>query len=178
MPHSHQTVKLTIGRHRSPEAGVCVMELASMLADEPFSDHPSTVAPRLASVLRACNDGLDERRRQGLKRFAALAIGTSDTRAAEKERRALLEAFLAVGDAPGWWGRFRRHVDSGDPYVRIREVCRDVAARDDEPLHRRLLELVDRLVDAGREAPASRADELLCAPAAAPCPHPCDSPTT
>ncbi len=37
---SHQTVKLQKGRHSSPRQGVCVIELASMLAGEPFTDHP------------------------------------------------------------------------------------------------------------------------------------------
>ncbi len=34
---NYQTVKLSRGKHSSPEYGACVMELASMLAGEPFS---------------------------------------------------------------------------------------------------------------------------------------------
>jgi hypothetical protein len=33
------------GQHANPERGVCVMELASMLAGEPFTDHPRSVCP-------------------------------------------------------------------------------------------------------------------------------------
>jgi len=39
-PVTHQTIRLSRGKHSSPEEGACVMELASMLAGEPFSDHP------------------------------------------------------------------------------------------------------------------------------------------
>ena len=37
---SHQTIRLAKGKHQSAEQGACVMELASMLACEPFTDHP------------------------------------------------------------------------------------------------------------------------------------------
>jgi hypothetical protein len=48
---SYQTVRLSAGRHRSPDDGACVMELASMLAGEPFSDRPATVCPVIAGFL-------------------------------------------------------------------------------------------------------------------------------
>jgi hypothetical protein len=41
----HQTARLSKGRDTSPEHGTCVMELASMLAGEPFSDAPRSVCP-------------------------------------------------------------------------------------------------------------------------------------
>ena len=53
---SYQTIKLSTGKHSSPEVGACVMELASMLAGEPFSDHPESVCPVIGSFLRAYND--------------------------------------------------------------------------------------------------------------------------
>jgi hypothetical protein len=67
----HQTVRLSPGRHRSPDDGACVMELASMLADEPFSDRPRSVCPVIAAFLRSYNDGLDDERRRDLYRFAS-----------------------------------------------------------------------------------------------------------
>ena len=42
---SHQTIKLSKGKHSSPRDGACVMELASMLAGEKFTDHPESVCP-------------------------------------------------------------------------------------------------------------------------------------
>ena len=70
-PISHQTIKLSRGRHSSPEHGACVMELASMLAGEWFSDHPRSVSRPIASFLRGYNDLLDDRRREDLYGYAA-----------------------------------------------------------------------------------------------------------
>jgi hypothetical protein len=53
------------------------MELASMLAGEPFSDHPRAVCRALGSFLRSYNDLLDDRRRQDLYEYAAEVIGTA-----------------------------------------------------------------------------------------------------
>jgi hypothetical protein len=76
MSVSHQTVTLARGKHSSPRAGACVMELASMLAGEPFSDRPATVCPIVAAFLRAYNDAIDDNRRQDLYGLAADAVGT------------------------------------------------------------------------------------------------------
>ena len=89
---SHQTVKLGKGRHASPEHGVCVMELASMLAGEPFSDRPRSVSPAIAAFLRAYNDLLDDRSRQRLYELAADVVGTVGNRDVEERRvRRLVE---------------------------------------------------------------------------------------
>src|SRR5689334_2689856 len=83
---SHQTVRLARGRHATRHAGVCVMELASMLADEPFSDRPASVSPTIGAFLRTYNDGLDEERRQDLYSVAAAIVGSARRRAIERER--------------------------------------------------------------------------------------------
>jgi hypothetical protein len=83
---SHQTVRLSPGRHRSAHAGVCVMELASMLADERFSDRAATVSPVIGAFLRTYNDGLDDERRQDLFPVAALIVGSRARRHVEDER--------------------------------------------------------------------------------------------
>ena len=88
-PASHQTVRLSQGKHRDPDHGVCVMELSSMLAGEPFSDRPQCVCPVIAAFLRAYNDGLDDERRQDLFRFASAAVGTRSTAAVQGERGAM-----------------------------------------------------------------------------------------
>ena len=85
-PMSFQTVRLARGRHQSPDQGACVMELASMLADEPFSDHPQSVCPVIAAFLRAYNDGLPDDRRQDLYGYAAKVIGTTSGRRVRRAR--------------------------------------------------------------------------------------------
>jgi hypothetical protein len=81
---SHQTVRLAPGKHAGPDDGVCVMELASMRAREPFSDRPRTVCPVIAAFLRSYNDGLDDARRNDLCPFAATAVGTRRPRASSR----------------------------------------------------------------------------------------------
>src|SRR4051795_4312060 len=83
---SHQTVRLRRGKHASPEKGVCVMELASMLAGEPFSDRPQAVCPVIGAYLRSYNDVVDDDRRQDLYRYASEAIGTAGTAALRRRR--------------------------------------------------------------------------------------------
>jgi hypothetical protein len=86
---SYQTVRLSQGKHRDPDHGVCVMELSSMLAGEPFSDRPRCVCPVIAAFLRAYNDAIDDDRRQDLYRFAALAVGTRSGAAVQSQRAGL-----------------------------------------------------------------------------------------
>jgi hypothetical protein len=75
-PVSHQTIKLSKGKHSSPEDGACVMELASMLAGEAFTDHPASVCPVIGSFLRSYNDSIDDKRRQGLYEYASMVVGS------------------------------------------------------------------------------------------------------
>lgn len=147
---SHQTVRLAPGRHTSPDEGVCVMELASVLAGEPFSDHPRSVSPTIAALLRGYNDGLDDARRQTLKRFAASTVGTKSNRGVERERRR--EVRVTLRDAASTSG-----VRLGGPvrasgmqaYAAARLLGDRVAATGDDRLHARVLDLVDRLVALG-----------------------------
>jgi hypothetical protein len=85
-PFSHQTIKLSKGKHASPEDGACVMELASMLADEPFSDHPAAVCPVVGSFLRAYNDSIDDGRRQDLYAYASQVVGSRATLSVQRQR--------------------------------------------------------------------------------------------
>jgi hypothetical protein len=73
---AHLTVRLARGPHASPDEGACVVELASMLAGEPFSDHPSTVCPAVAAFLRAYNDHVDEARRHDLYAVASAIVAS------------------------------------------------------------------------------------------------------
>lgn len=86
MQPSHQTVRLAAGRHPSPRLGVCVMELASMLAEEPFSDRPRNTSPVIGAFLRTYNDGLDDERRQDLYALASQIVGSAARRSVERDR--------------------------------------------------------------------------------------------
>jgi len=83
---SHQTVRLARGKHAVPSDGACVMELAAMLAGEPFGDQPRSVCPVIAAYLRAYNDGADDLSRQALYGAAARVVGTSAGLEVERAR--------------------------------------------------------------------------------------------
>jgi hypothetical protein len=96
MSVSHQTARLAAGAHGSAEEGLCVMELASLLTGELFTDKPASVSPVIAGFLRGYNDRLDDRRRQELIPFAARVIGTRAGLPIEAERAARCVAFATT----------------------------------------------------------------------------------
>src|SRR6478752_4466798 len=47
---------LSRGKHRNPRQGACFMEMASLLANEPWSDRPRCTHPLLSQLARLVND--------------------------------------------------------------------------------------------------------------------------
>jgi hypothetical protein len=138
---SHQTVRLSPGRHPSPQSGACVMELASMLAGEPFTDHPRAVCPVIATVLRAYNDSVDDRRRQDLYRYAAASVGTrTSDRGARLRRFELCREFFGL-DLPRWRLPFSRLPMRALALAALRQ-----GATATDASHRATLALIDSLV--------------------------------
>jgi hypothetical protein len=68
---------LTRGRHRDPRAGRCLLELVSVLAGEPWTDHPRCIHPVLASIARRANDACSDAGRDALIPLALPLIGTA-----------------------------------------------------------------------------------------------------
>jgi hypothetical protein len=167
---SHQVVRLGRGKHSSPEHGACVMELASMLAGERFSDRPRTVCPVIGAFLRTYNDALDDERRQDLYRYAADAVGTMADAGLERRRAERCVEFT-VKMAPGTrfplrrWSSRRRMAAAG-------ELAARAASRSlDERRHARTLRFVEDLIALGSSAgplsPAAAAPGRSPAPPAA-----------
>lgn len=143
------------------------MELASMLTTGPFTDHPPSVCPVIAALLRNYNDWVDDGRRQDLYAYAAKVVGSRASRsvehartrrlmkwAAELEQRRLKR--LPIGCRP--W------VSSPDPEPG--EVASWVVyaiARQKNHPHDEVLSVVDDLLEMGRpreSRPAWHGDEL------------------
>jgi hypothetical protein len=117
------------------------MELASMLAGERFSDHPRSVCPVLAMVLRAYNDGIDDERRQDLYTYASIVVGSRDRRA-RRSRAALFAEFF--GCQQRWpYGRGLRSLGV---------AALNFARAADDDAHQRFLKLLDEMTS--READA------------------------
>jgi hypothetical protein len=170
---SYQTIKLSAGRHSSPEVGACVMELASMLAGEPFSDHPESVCPVIGSFLRAYNDLVDDNRRQDLYAYAAKVVGSTRPSAVERARADLLAAWALEMRQRRWarWflPRWLRGIGvEREPPIDVLgiQAARSVSHPSDER-HAAALALIDELLaidtmrkSRPREAHASRRGDL------------------
>lgn len=99
---THQTIRLGKGKHRSPHEGACVMELASMLAGEAFSDHPASVCPVIGSFLRAYNDSIDDERRQDLYVCASKVVGSRGSEDVQHARAERLAAWALALHRRRW----------------------------------------------------------------------------
>jgi hypothetical protein len=157
---SFQTIRLAPGKHASPAEGACVMELASMLAGEPFTDRPASVSPAIAAFLRAYNDSVDDGRRQELYGLASTAIGTRSTPSVEQQRIARWSEWAQR--------RYRQRALPVRMLWRLRYGCRvpldtDAAAfravasigRSSDESHAQVLALIQELCEIGSEPAAA-----------------------
>jgi hypothetical protein len=153
-PVSYQTIKLSKGKHAGPEDGACVMELASMLAGEPFTDHPASVCPVIASFLRSYNDSIDERRRQSLYDYASKAVGSRGGLRVQEARAERLAGWAdqVLRSRRGWFlrsplralTRLRKPpIDAVGPYAV------HVIPKHTDRTHAAVLALVDELLTIG-----------------------------
>ena len=138
------------------------MELASMLAGEPFSDKPRSVSPVIAGFLRAYNDRLDDEWRQDLYPYAARVVGTAAPKRIERERaRYCVDWTMRMGGKVPLTIRWRPSWFDGSLAV----DC--LAGRPSAESHREALALVDHLIALSRDHSGIPSDlGALCAPQA------------
>ena len=98
-------VRLTAGAHSSPREGVCVVELASVIAEERFSDRPRCVCPVIGAFLRGWNDRAPHAERQRLGPYATRIVGSRGTRSVTRERRDLCLEWSGADLSRGPLGR-------------------------------------------------------------------------
>jgi hypothetical protein len=177
-PATFQTVRLSVGHHRCAEDGVCVMELASMLAGDPFSDRPPSVCRVIAALLRSYNDRAGTRR-QDLYGYAAAVVGTAGSTMVERRRVDHCLSELAAQEAQMRWAGMRRILRHPVTVARLGKLLADDpmsgSALDELGLgmvwalgagragtHRRVLALIDQLIAIGPpQAPAAVAAASL-----------------
>lgn len=166
MPVSYQTIRISRGKHHDPSQGACVMELASMLAGEPFDDRPACACPVIGAFLRTYNDAIDDNRRQDLRRFASLVVGTRASEPVTRRRAELCVAWaherVASERRSAWRSRRLAHKLKlpGTPSA---EDCGSMAARvaasllrrGDESPHQAALAFVERLAEVREPGKAS-----------------------
>ena len=154
-PVSYQTIKLSKGKHTSPDDGACVMELASMLAGEPFTDHPVSVCPVIGSFLRAYNDSIDDGRRQALYEYASRVVGSRGPQRTQQMRADRLAQWSdeMYRNRSGWFpmrsplralGRLRK-----PPVDAIGTYAVHAVRKHTDQTHAAVLALVDELLAMG-----------------------------
>ena len=94
-------IPLGPGRHSSPAEGACVVEFASLLAGEEFSDRPRCVCPVIAAFLRGWNDRAAYADRHRLWRYARSIVGTRADPQVTRMRRDFCLAWVGSGPAGG-----------------------------------------------------------------------------
>ena len=134
---------LSRGKHRNARRGACFMEMASVLAGERWSDHPSGTHPLLAGLARLVNDTVSDPWRPKLIPLIPSVIGlTSDDLHIDAEialRSALVA--LPIASAP------RQHVLA----TAVLACERVFAGLDDRPpdsLSPRSRKILDEVPDA------------------------------
>jgi hypothetical protein len=131
------------------------MELASMLAGEPFSDHPRSVCPVIAAFLRAYNDAIDDERRQDLYAYAVKVVGSRGSEQLANDRANRLRM----------WTRRRRRIAGwevsasppGSEAFLGTEAVHSIRRHDDRS-HIAVVALIDELLamgDPGNQTPTA-----------------------
>ena len=163
---THQTVRLSKGRHSSPEHGACVMELASMLAGESFTDHPRSVSGAIATFLRSYNDIVDDDRRQDLYHYASAVVGTAGDETVEQARAARMIQWADSIEGSRW-----------SPFLRItRRRVHATRHRSAEEAARYAIRVIPRISDRSHARVLGLLDDLIAIGTAADAPAPGSSP--
>ena len=133
---------LESGAHLHPDDGACLMEYVSVLAGEPFSDHPRCTDQALAYLARLVNDATSDAGRPRLARLAPdlASAGPGGPGAVPAVvSAALAAAITACPDNRSLrqhLRRARRHLErSAEESTGLRQVMRDVLYRRGAAAH-------------------------------------------
>ncbi len=163
---------LAKGSHHDPRAGACVMEYASVLAGEKFSDHPQCVHPAVAGLARAANDRIrDDRLRSRLALLVPdmIAIDERDPRVGPQVVVTCLMAVAEVRPLPRWAGRRLMRAERrarlaeppGGRWDLFWQHCRWAFAPPAQTARRALLMFEDYALDQADEGRDRRLYELV-----------------
>lgn len=96
------SIVLDVGSHDPDSGAGCVMEWASVLAGEEWSDSPRCTSPVIAAFLRSWNDALPDDERQALKRYIPRLVGTNAGREIDERLAWMAADWLVRVQAPAW----------------------------------------------------------------------------
>ena len=92
------------GNHSGISQGACVMEVASYVAGEPWSDHPACACPVITAFMIAWNDALpsDAERTRLLLPLIPKIVGTRGSKALEARRATMAADWYVRVQTPAW----------------------------------------------------------------------------
>jgi len=132
------SVRLEPGVHRTPGDGVCLLELASMVAGERFSDRPRCVCVVIAAFLRGWNDRSSHVERQALRPYARRIVGSRSRRSVTRRRRDICLTWAGADLTGNWVSRAARRLGmrlrvfalvGARPAMRLNEGAGELASR-------------------------------------------------
>ena len=134
---------LSRGKHRNARRGACFMEMASFLAGERWSDHPSCTHPLLAGLARLVNDTVSDQLRPRLVPLIPSVIGLTSEDLHVDAAIALRSALTAlpIASAP------RQHV-LATAVVACERVVAELDGRDRDSLSPQSRDALDQVPDA------------------------------
>ncbi len=117
-----ETIHLATGAHEENGVG-CMIEWASRLAGEPWSDHPKCVSKVIGEFCRSWNDSIadQETRDRLLKPYLTKVLNTNTGAADERVRSWMATDWLARVQAPAWL-RFAGLTDDADALAACGEI--------------------------------------------------------
>lgn len=124
---------LSFGVHSDPKQGACVMEMASFLSGETWSDQPECVHSVIAAASRTVNDKLKDSKRQELLDLLPRLMATGRSHDAP-----WLNERLALWAAKQYHKYSERHVRDGY-YEKTEEMLTLVEKYLDEPTKENLI---------------------------------------
>lgn len=114
------SLRLDPGSHASPRDGVCLLELVSMIAEEPFSDRPRCACVVIAAFLRSWNDRSSHAERQRLRPYARRVVGSRTRRSITRRRRDICLTWAGADLTGNWVSRALRRFGMR---LRIMALC-------------------------------------------------------
>ena len=150
-------IPLGSGKHESPDDGMCVMEMASYLAREPWNDAPACVSPVIAAFCRSWNDAMNDEDRQRLKPYAFRVIWTNTGPADDETRAWLATDWLVRVQAPAWL-RLAKLDDHARALESLARIVDATTARTAQPT---IAAARDALAGMGMRAKSEEAAALL-----------------
>ena len=158
-PITLDQITLKSGAHTSFAQGACLLEAASYVAGEAWTDHPQCVSPVLGAYGRSLNDVLPDDRRQELKPYIPRLIGTADD--GKDEARSYIALDWLIRTYTPAFLDLAGLTEEAEELRNLRRIVDLVAAQQAGPVVRAARDKAAAAGDAARDAARDAAGDAL-----------------